>query len=279
MREPHTLADWLDALHASGWRASGRAGSGRGRGPRCGGTDRFHLRPGGRVGVLAHLPQRVHRSRSWPKPSTGPTGRWPKVPGRRWRPPQTAVTLDAALQHRRAKALTPCGRGWPPSPFLRTRRPRRCCGRTAVTSGGRARHGRRRFAGAHARTAAARCWRALPRWSHGVHPGGGSEGRQRPVTVYASRCASWSPARSNVIVAESPQAGSSPFGTSTFGAPQLQRIPGAPAVIVNGRALQRFRASVEARPHGSLAKVLRREPSVAKVRHCRRCPFPVGKAR
>ena len=52
-RTPHTLAEWLAALEASGWEGKRAGREWCGPCPRCGGVDRFHVGPGERVAVLA----------------------------------------------------------------------------------------------------------------------------------------------------------------------------------------------------------------------------------
>ena len=52
-RQPRTLADWLQALEASGWKGRKAGREWCGPCPRCGGVDRFHVGPGARVAVVA----------------------------------------------------------------------------------------------------------------------------------------------------------------------------------------------------------------------------------
>ena len=53
-RQPRTLADWLEALAASGWEGRTVGREHVGPCPRCGGTDRFSVKEGRRVAVAAH---------------------------------------------------------------------------------------------------------------------------------------------------------------------------------------------------------------------------------
>ena len=55
MNDPNnfTVADWLNALQLGGWKGKRSGSEWKGPCPRCGGDDRFHLKPGGRVPVLA----------------------------------------------------------------------------------------------------------------------------------------------------------------------------------------------------------------------------------
>ena len=55
MNEPNgsTVAEWVHALQLGGWKGRQVGSEWKGPCPRCGGHDRFHLKPGGRVPVLA----------------------------------------------------------------------------------------------------------------------------------------------------------------------------------------------------------------------------------
>ena len=46
MNEPHTVAEWLDALQLGGWKGKRSGSEWKGPCPRCGGHDRFHAPPG-----------------------------------------------------------------------------------------------------------------------------------------------------------------------------------------------------------------------------------------
>ena len=52
-RQPRTLAEWLQALEASGWEGKRRGREWSGPCPLCGGEDRFHVAQGSRVAVIA----------------------------------------------------------------------------------------------------------------------------------------------------------------------------------------------------------------------------------
>ena len=52
MNEPYTVAEWVNALQRGGWKGRKVGQEHKGPCPRCGGHDRFHVKPG-RVAVLA----------------------------------------------------------------------------------------------------------------------------------------------------------------------------------------------------------------------------------
>ena len=98
-RQPRTLADWLEALAASGWEGRTVGREHVGPCPRCGGTDRFSVKEGRRVAVAAHcrhgctfpqLAEAVHgRTEARRGPGRAPRPR--KAPGN---PPEARKTAQ-----------------------------------------------------------------------------------------------------------------------------------------------------------------------------------------
>ena len=88
-RRPRTLADWLQALEASGWEGRKRGREWCGPCPLCGGEDRFHVGEGARVAVVAGcrhgctFPQLAEHL--FPRPLTARRGK-PRAPSFRKAP-------------------------------------------------------------------------------------------------------------------------------------------------------------------------------------------------
>lgn len=90
MNEPHTVAEWLDALQRGGWKGRKVGQEHKGSCPKCGGHDRFHVKPG-RLAVLVSCrhgcdftalvaavfgPRHVPLRPLEPRPSSGTLRKW-----------------------------------------------------------------------------------------------------------------------------------------------------------------------------------------------------------